>query len=121
MRRISKMFRLIIYGCLSEVGFQVRTKSSRHGFEELDTRGHSCKDAEVRFQPAGPYTDSRMKDPFQASIGRDAVDPVGDLLASLGLWPFTSHLGWSVAQYDCLIQQVRGELQDVELKLYLPM
>jgi hypothetical protein len=68
-----------------------------------------------------PYTDSRLIDPIQARIGRDAVDFVGDLLASLGLWPFTSHLGWAVAQFDYLIQQVREELQDVELKLYLPM
>jgi hypothetical protein len=61
------------------------------------------------------------RDPLLASIGRDSVVLVGDLLDSLGLWPFTAHLGWTAAQFDHLIQQIRVELQNVELKLYLPM
>ena len=46
---------------------------------------------------------------------------VGDLLDSLGLWPFTQHLGWTAAQFDELIDAVRLELRNLELKLYLPM
>lgn len=60
-------------------------------------------------------------DPMLAEIGRDAVGVVGDLLESLGLWPFTASLGWTAAQFDHLIQEVRLELQNTELKLYLPM
>jgi hypothetical protein len=65
--------------------------------------------------------ESSFVDPIQASIGRDAVGVVGDLLESLGLWPFTAHLGWTYAEFDHLIRQVRAELQNVELQLYLPM
>lgn len=46
---------------------------------------------------------------------------VGDLLESLGLWPFTVDLGWTVAQFDLLMTEVRRELQDVDLKLYIDM
>ncbi|KAH3915432.1 hypothetical protein HBI56_166380 [Parastagonospora nodorum] len=60
-------------------------------------------------------------DPTQAGIGRDAICVVGDLLESLGLWPFTAYLGWTAAQFDFLIQEVRLELQDTELNLYLPI
>lgn len=60
-------------------------------------------------------------DPTQASIGRDAVGVVGDLLESLGLWPFTAHLGWASDQFDQLMQDIRAELEDNELQLYIPM
>ncbi|KAF1913292.1 S-adenosyl-L-methionine-dependent methyltransferase [Ampelomyces quisqualis] len=60
-------------------------------------------------------------DPAQASIGRDAVGVVGDLLESLGTWPFTAHLGWTSAQFSQLMQEVRVELRDNDLKLYIPM
>jgi hypothetical protein len=46
---------------------------------------------------------------------------VGDLLDSLGLWPFTQHLGWTASQFTELIDAIRIELQDVNLKLYVPM
>lgn len=54
-------------------------------------------------------------------MGRDAVGIVGDMLESLGLWPFTAHLGWSFAAFTQLMQEVRAELQNDELKLYIPM
>ncbi|OAL03561.1 S-adenosyl-L-methionine-dependent methyltransferase [Phaeosphaeriaceae sp. SRC1lsM3a] len=59
--------------------------------------------------------------PSQSRLGRDAVGVVGDMLESLGLWPFTSHLGWSFAQFTQLMQAVRAELQNDELRLYIPM
>lgn len=46
---------------------------------------------------------------------------VGDLLESLGLWPFTADLGWTIAQYEYLMAEVRAELQRVDLKLYIDM
>lgn len=46
---------------------------------------------------------------------------IGDLLESLGLWPFTADLGWTTAQFDYLMSEVRAELQAVELKLYIDM
>jgi hypothetical protein len=46
---------------------------------------------------------------------------IGDLLESLGLWPFTSTLGWTAARFDHLMGEVRTELQDVSLKLYIEM
>lgn len=46
---------------------------------------------------------------------------IGDLLESLGLWPFTSTLGWTAAQFDSLMEEVRTELQNVDLKLYIEM
>jgi hypothetical protein len=63
----------------------------------------------------------QCSDPVQAAIGRDAVEMVGDLLESLGLWPFVAQLGWSAAQFEYLLREVRMELQNDELKLYLPM
>lgn len=60
-------------------------------------------------------------DPRLADIGRDAVALVGDLLESLGLWPFTAQLGWTAAQFDYLIRDVRTELQNNDLRLYLPL
>ena len=46
---------------------------------------------------------------------------VGDLLESLGLWPFTSALGWAAAQFDSFMEEVRTELQNVDMKLYIEM
>jgi hypothetical protein len=46
---------------------------------------------------------------------------IGDLLESLGIWPFTSELGWTAAQFDHLMEEVRAELEDEELKLYMEM
>ncbi|KAH7070990.1 S-adenosyl-L-methionine-dependent methyltransferase [Paraphoma chrysanthemicola] len=72
---------------------------------------------EYRRLPIGSWE----QDPVLAGIGRDSVGLVGDLLDSLGLWPFTAHLGWTASRFNDLIQQVRAELQNVELQLYLPM
>ncbi|KAG9191644.1 hypothetical protein G6011_10378 [Alternaria panax] len=60
-------------------------------------------------------------DPAQASLGRDSVAVIGDLLESLGLWPFTSTLGFTAAEFDTLMEEVRRELQNVDLKLYIEM
>ncbi|KAF2850477.1 S-adenosyl-L-methionine-dependent methyltransferase [Plenodomus tracheiphilus IPT5] len=60
-------------------------------------------------------------DPVKSSIGRDAVMMIADLLESLGLWPFTANLGWTAAQYDQLMEEIRMELQNTELKLYMDM
>lgn len=46
---------------------------------------------------------------------------VGDLLDSLGLWLFTADLGWTAAQFDYLMQEVRAELQTTELRPYIDM
>lgn len=46
---------------------------------------------------------------------------IGDLLESLGLWPFTSTLDRTAAEFDSLMEEVRTELQDVSLKLYIEM
>jgi hypothetical protein len=62
-----------------------------------------------------------LADAKLASIGKDAVAMVGDMLDSLGLWPFTQHLGWTVARFTELIDAIRVELQNPDLKLYLPM
>jgi len=58
---------------------------------------------------------------MQASIGREAVDMCGDLLESLGLWLFTTQLGWTVEKFDHLMREVRAELVNDALRLYLPM
>lgn len=59
--------------------------------------------------------------PVQSSIGHEAVSIVGDMLESLGLWPFTAQLGWSFAAFTQLMQEVRAELQNKDLKLYIPI
>lgn len=46
---------------------------------------------------------------------------IGDLLESLGIWPFMTDLGWTGAQFDYLMREIRAELQNVELKLYIDM
>lgn len=46
---------------------------------------------------------------------------MSDLLESLGLWPFTANLGWTAAQYDDLMSEIRSELQNEDLKLYIDM
>ncbi|EUC43111.1 hypothetical protein COCMIDRAFT_7404 [Bipolaris oryzae ATCC 44560] len=60
-------------------------------------------------------------DPAKANMGEEAIDIIGDLLESIGLWPFTAELGWTAAQFDHLMGEVREELEDVELKLYMEM
>lgn len=60
-------------------------------------------------------------DPIKASIGKDTVGMMGDLLESLGLWPFTQQLNWTAAQFTRLMSEVRSELQNNELKLYVPV
>lgn len=52
---------------------------------------------------------------------RPSVQMIGDLLESLGLWPFTSKLGWTAARFEDLMQDVRAELQDVGLNLYIEL
>ncbi|KAF5845435.1 hypothetical protein GGP41_003021 [Bipolaris sorokiniana] len=54
-------------------------------------------------------------------MGEEAIDVIGDLLESIGLWPFTAELGWTAAQFDHLMGEVREELENVELKLYMEM
>jgi hypothetical protein len=46
---------------------------------------------------------------------------IGDLLESLGIWPFTSELDWTVVQFDSLMKEVRTELENLDLKLYMNM
>ena len=46
---------------------------------------------------------------------------IGELLESLGIWPFTADLGWTAAQFDYLMREIRAELQNLELKLYIDM
>lgn len=60
-------------------------------------------------------------DPIKSSIGKDTVRMMGDLLESLGLWPLTQQLNWTNAQFNRLISEIRSELQNNELKLYVPM
>ncbi len=60
-------------------------------------------------------------DPIKAELGKDSVSMVGDLLESLGIWPFTAELGWTAAQFDQLMEEVRAELRNTELKLYVDM
>ncbi|PSN69184.1 S-adenosyl-L-methionine-dependent methyltransferase [Corynespora cassiicola Philippines] len=62
-----------------------------------------------------------IRDPVQASIGRDSVWMVGELLDSLAIWPFVEHLGWTAAQVETLMQGVRAELEDESLRLYIPV
>ncbi|KAI8938438.1 hypothetical protein NX059_004331 [Plenodomus lindquistii] len=58
-------------------------------------------------------------DPSKSSIGAEAVTMIADLVESLGIWPFTTILGWSAAQYEYLMTEVRSELQNADLKLYI--
>ncbi|KAF2999928.1 hypothetical protein E8E13_009014 [Curvularia kusanoi] len=60
-------------------------------------------------------------DPIKASIGRDTVVMMGDLLESLSLWPLTQCLNKTAAEFTQLIREVRDELQDSSLKLYVPI
>ena len=64
---------------------------------------------------------TNMADPIKASVGKDTVGMMGDLLESLGLWPLTHQLNWTAAQFNRLIDEVRSELQNNELKLYVPV
>ncbi|ORY00663.1 S-adenosyl-L-methionine-dependent methyltransferase [Clohesyomyces aquaticus] len=60
-------------------------------------------------------------DPTKAAIGRDSVEMVGELLDSLAIWPITEKLGWTAAQVGYLTDAARLEIQDLTLKLYIPM
>jgi hypothetical protein len=46
---------------------------------------------------------------------------VAELLSSLAIWPFTERLGWTAAQVEALADAARVEIQDVSLKLYIPV
>ncbi|KAJ4362955.1 hypothetical protein N0V83_010072 [Neocucurbitaria cava] len=72
---------------------------------------------EVQHLPIGGW----HSDPIKAEIGRDSVVMIGELLESLGIWPFTADLGWTAAQFDYLMREIRAELQNLELKLYMDM
>ena len=62
-----------------------------------------------------------LPDPVKSSVGKDTVGMMGDLLESLGLWPLTQQLNWTNAQFNRLISEIRLELQNNELKLYVPV
>ena len=46
---------------------------------------------------------------------------MGDLLESLSLWPLTQQLNYTVTEFQRLMSEVRAELQNKELKLYVPV
>lgn len=46
---------------------------------------------------------------------------MGDLLESLSLWPLTQCLNKTATQFAKLMDDVRAELQDNDLKLYVPV
>jgi hypothetical protein len=46
---------------------------------------------------------------------------MGDLLESLSLWPLTQQLNYTVTEFQRLMSEVRTELQNKELKLYVPV
>lgn len=60
-------------------------------------------------------------DPVKANVGRDTVAMMGDLLESLSLWPLTQQLNYTATEFQRLISEVRTELQNKELKLYVPV
>jgi hypothetical protein len=64
-----------------------------------------------------------LLDPAKARIGRDNVPLVAELLDSLSVYHFAARLGpdWTFVQVQTLMNMVRAELQDVSLKLYIPM
>lgn len=78
-------------------------------------KGYRDVTVDIERLPIGAW----QPDPVKASIGRDAALMIADLLESLGLWPFTGNLGWTGAQYDFLMREVRSELQNDDLKLYM--
>ncbi|KAL5115160.1 hypothetical protein ACEQ8H_006914 [Pleosporales sp. CAS-2024a] len=100
---------------MSDLHHDPRVGSRLH--ELLSAAGLRDIQVELHRLPIGSW----HPDPAQADIGNDAVEVVGDLLESMGLWPFTAHLGWTAAQFEYLMQRVRLELRNPELKLYLPM
>ncbi|KAF2714192.1 hypothetical protein K504DRAFT_473302 [Pleomassaria siparia CBS 279.74] len=60
-------------------------------------------------------------DATKASIGRDNVQMMGELLDSLAIWPFTERLGWTKVQVEALTNAARSEVADESLKLYIPL
>ncbi|KAF2002376.1 UMTA methyltransferase [Amniculicola lignicola CBS 123094] len=56
-----------------------------------------------------------------AAIGRENIQMFAELLDSLALWQLTERLGWTAAQVQVLTNAARAELQDVSLKLYVPV
>ncbi|KAF2877393.1 S-adenosyl-L-methionine-dependent methyltransferase [Massariosphaeria phaeospora] len=60
-------------------------------------------------------------DPIKASIGRDNLAMIEELLDSLAIWSFTEKLGWTMAQVEALTNAARAEAQDVSLRLYIPV
>ena len=46
---------------------------------------------------------------------------MGDLLESLSLWPLTQCLNKTAAQFAQLMKEVRAELQNNDMKLYVPV
>ena len=61
-----------------------------------------------------------MTDAFlaQASIGRDNLDVVDQMLTSLSLWPFLRIGQMAEDAYRTLITGARAELRDARYRLY---
>ena len=62
-----------------------------------------------------------MAEPGMARLGRNSVDMMGELLESVSLWLFTERLGWTAAKVATLNNEIRAELQDTSLQLYVTM
>jgi hypothetical protein len=60
-------------------------------------------------------------DPARASIGNEFVRVAEEMLDSFAIWPFTEMLGWTAAQVQTLTAMARAEMQDLSLKLYIPV
>ncbi|KAF2665681.1 S-adenosyl-L-methionine-dependent methyltransferase [Microthyrium microscopicum] len=60
-------------------------------------------------------------DPRQQAIGLLNRESMEELVESHAIYPFTQQLGWTVDQVSELTDQIRDELNDNSLHLYLPL
>ncbi|KAF1832534.1 S-adenosyl-L-methionine-dependent methyltransferase [Decorospora gaudefroyi] len=74
---------------------------------------------DVRVDVESLHIGAWSSDAVKASLGRRCVAMIGDMLESLGIWPFTSKLGWTAGQFEHLMAEVRTELEDLDMKLYI--
>jgi hypothetical protein len=69
---------------------------------------------------AGEEANSHL-DPNMATIGRENLDNVAELLDSQAIWPLTQRGGMTVEQFEELTRRARDEAGNLSYKLYIPV
>ncbi|KAF1983327.1 S-adenosyl-L-methionine-dependent methyltransferase [Aulographum hederae CBS 113979] len=64
----------------------------------------------------GWQADTKMQ-----AVGMANIENIGAMLEAHALWPFIAHLGWTKEHVNYIVERAKVELEDLSLRLYIPL